>query len=88
MKTPAMFADRMELCGSSDLYIDRCRRLLECSDMLMLFELGGSQPGAGCRSESGHRVAVWGHGLIASDYSREGLHIHGEIRAIELDGGL
>ncbi len=76
MKTPAMFLDRMELCGNSDLYIDRCRRLLECSDMLMLLELCGS------------RVAVWGHGLSASDYSSGGLHISGEIRAIEFDGGL
>jgi hypothetical protein len=76
VKTPAMFLDRMELCGNSDLYIDRCRRLLECSDMLMLLELGGS------------RVAVWGHGLSASDYSSGGLHISGEIRAIEFDGGL
>jgi hypothetical protein len=58
------------------VYIDRCRRLLECSDMLMLLELGGS------------RVAVWGHGLSASDYSSGGLHISGEIRAIEVDGGL
>ena len=76
MKTPAMFSGRMELWGSSDLYIERCRRLLECSDMLMLLELSGS------------RVAVWGHGLSASDYSSEGLHISGEIRAIELNGGL
>ena len=76
MNTPAMFLDRMELCGNSDLYIDRCRRLLECSDMLMLLELAGS------------RVAVWGHGLSASDYSSGGLHISGEIRAIEFDGGL
>ena len=77
-----LFADRIEICGNSDIYFDRCRRLLECSDMLMLFELGGHQPG------SRHRAAVWGHGLSASDYSKEGLHISGEIRAIEFDGGL
>ena len=82
MKQPALFADRMELCGNTDLYIDRCRRLLECSDMLMLLELGGYKSG------SGHRAAVWGHGLSASDYSSDGLHIRGEIRAIEFDGGL
>ncbi len=76
MKKPAMFADRMELCGNTDLYVDKCRRLLECSDMLMLLELGG------------HRASVWGYGLTASDYSSEGLHISGEIRAIEFDGGL
>ncbi len=76
MKKPALFADRMDLCGNHDLYVDKCRRLLECSDMLMLLELGG------------HRVSIWGYGLTASDYSSDGLHISGEIRAIEFDGGL
>lgn len=76
MQKPPMFNDRMELCGNTDIYFDRCRRLLECSEMLMLLELGG------------HRVAVWGHGLTASDFSGGGLHIRGEIRAIEFDGGL
>lgn len=76
MKHPPLFDDRMELCGNSDIYFDRCRRLLECTDMLVLLELGG------------HRVAVWGHGLSASDYSSGGLHISGEIRTIEFDGGL
>lgn len=82
MKQPAMFADRLEFCGNTDLYVDRCRRLLECSDMLMLLELGAA------RTDSLHRVAVWGHGLSASDYSSGGLHISGEIRAVEFDGGL
>ena len=76
LQKPPMFSDRMELCGNTDIYFDRCRRLLECSEMLMLLELGG------------HRVAVWGHGLTASDYSSSGLHIRGDIRAIEFDGGL
>ncbi len=47
MQKPALFRDRMELCGNRDIYFDRCRRLLECSEMLMLLELDG------------HRVAVW-----------------------------
>lgn len=76
MQKPSLFSDRMELCGNTDIYFDRCRRLLECSEMLMLLEIGG------------HRVAVWGHGLTASDFSAEGLHISGEIRSIEFDGGL
>ena len=71
-----IFADRIELSGNTDIYFDRCRRLLECTDMLMLLEAGG------------HRIAVWGHELSASDYSSSGLHISGEIRAIEFDGGL
>ncbi len=71
-----MFADRMELCGNTDLYVDRCRRLLECSEMLVLLELGG------------HKVAVWGHQLRASDYAEGGLHVTGRICAVEFDGGL
>ena len=68
--------DRIELIGSSDAFFDRCRRLLECSDMLVQLEIRG------------HSVAVWGSGLTASDYSDGGLHIHGEIKAVEFDGGL
>ncbi len=71
-----LFADRIEICGNSDIYFDRCRRLLECSDMLVLLELGG------------HRVAVWGHGLSASDLAAGGLHVSGTICAVEFDGGL
>lgn len=76
MKQPALFADRIELSGNSDIYFDRCRRLLECTEMLVLLELGGC------------RVAVWGHGLSASDYNGGGLHVSGEIRTIEFNGGL
>ena len=73
----SIFADRMELVGNTDIYFERCGRLLECSDMLMLAELGG------------HRVAVWGRSLTADDLSRAGvLHIHGEIAAVEFDGGI
>ena len=76
MKPLPMFEDRMEICGNTDIYFDRCRRLLECSEMLVLAELGG------------HQVAVWGRDLTASDYSAGGLHVQGEIAAIEFDGGL
>ncbi|MBQ8920781.1 MAG: YabP/YqfC family sporulation protein [Oscillospiraceae bacterium] len=76
MQKPEMFRDRMELCGNTDMYFDKCRRLLECSEMLILAECGG------------HRIAVWGSGLSASDYSAGGLHVHGQIAAIEFDGGL
>ena len=71
-----LFEDRLELCGNTDLYVDRCRRVLECCDMLVQFECAG------------HRVAVWGSALTASDYSADGLHIHGSIAAVEFDGGL
>ena len=76
MQSASIFADRMEIHGNTDIYLDRCKRLLECSDLLVLAELGG------------HRVAVWGHGLTASDYSGGGLHVHGEICSVEFDGGL
>ena len=75
-RMPPLIPDRMEICGNTDLYLDCCTQLLECSDMLMLMRAGT------------HRVAVWGKELTASDYSRSGLHIRGEITAIEFDGGL
>ena len=68
--------DRIELCGNTDAFFDRCRRLLECSDMLVQLEI------------SGHSVAVWGAGLTVSDYADAGLHVHGRIAAVEFDGGL
>lgn len=76
MKRFSLFSDRMELIGNSGIYFDRCRRLLECSDMLVQLELGG------------HKVAVWGHGLSASDYAAGGLHVTGTICAVEFDGGM
>ena len=77
MKPFSIFGDRMELAGNTDIWFDRCERLLECSDSLMLAEIGG------------HRVAVWGRSLAADDLSRAGgLHVHGEIAAIEFDGGI
>ena len=68
--------DRIEICGNTDVYIDRCRRLLECSEMLVQLKTNG------------HTVAVWGKGLTATDFSSEGLHICGEISAVEFDGGI
>lgn len=76
MKQASLFTDRIELCGNTDIYFDRCRRLLECSDMLVQLELGG------------HKVAVWGRGLSATDLSAGGLHVRGEILSVEFDGGL
>ena len=69
--------DCIEIRGNRELFIDRCRRLLECSDVLMLAETHGL------------RVAVWGSGLLADDYGAAGLHIRGEITAIEFtrEGG-
>jgi hypothetical protein len=68
--------DRIELCCNTDVFFDRCRRLLECSDMLVQLEIRG------------HSVAVWGRGLTASDYADGRLHVQGQIAAVEFDGGL
>ena len=68
--------DRIEICGNTDIFFDCCRRLTECSDMLMQLQING------------HTVAVWGRELTASDYSGGGLHIHGEIAAVEFDRGI
>lgn len=76
-RIPLPFSDdRIEICGNTDVYIDRCRRLLECSEMLVQLKI------------CGHSVAVWGKGLTATDFSEAGLHISGEIAAIEFDGGI
>ncbi|MBR5405874.1 MAG: hypothetical protein IK107_06220 [Oscillospiraceae bacterium] len=64
--------DCIELRGNTDVFIDRCRRLTECSDVLMLAEIRGL------------RVAVWGRDLAADDYSAHGLHIRGEVLSVEL----
>lgn len=70
------FEDSIELSGNTDAYFDQCRRLLECSEMLVQLQTDA------------HRVTVWGKDLTASDYSQHGLHIHGEISVLEFDGGL
>ena len=76
MQPASVFADRMEICGNTDIYFDCCKRLLECSELLVQAELGR------------HRISVWGHGLTASDFGGGGLHVHGEICTVEFDGGL
>lgn len=68
--------DTIELSGNTDIYFDKCRRLLECSEMLVQLQTNR------------HTVTVWGKNLSASDYSLHGLHISGEIAVIEFDGGL
>jgi hypothetical protein len=64
--------DFIEIHSNTDVFIDRCRRLTECSDVLMLLEIRGL------------RVAVWGKNMTADDYSSHGLHIRGEILSVEL----
>ena len=66
----------IEINGNTDTFFDCCKRLLECSEMLMLLQTPA------------HRIAVWGRDLQASDYSVHGLHIQGSISVIEFDGGL
>ncbi|MBR5372576.1 MAG: hypothetical protein IK130_10230 [Oscillospiraceae bacterium] len=64
--------DFIEIHGNTDVFIDRCRRLTECSDVLMMLEIRGL------------RVAVWGRDMTADDFSVHGLHIRGEILSVEL----
>lgn len=64
--------DCIEIHSNTDVFIDKCRKLTECSDVLMLCEVRGL------------RVAVWGKHLAADDYSAHGLHICGEILSVEL----
>ena len=68
-----IFADRIEIAGNTDIYLDPCRRLLECSDILVIAE------------NTRHRISVWGQNLSASDYTSEGLHVHGVISSIEFE---
>lgn len=68
--------DIIELSGNTDAYFDHCRRLLECSEMLIQLQTNA------------HTVSIWGKALTANDYSAHGLHISGEIAVIEFDGGL
>ncbi len=75
-KNPLLLEDTIEISGNSDIYFDRCRRLLECSNLLVQLQTHG------------HTISVWGSGLTASDYSLHGLHVKGEIAMIEFDGGL
>jgi len=63
--------DCIEIRSNTDVFIDQCRKLTECSDVLMLCEMRGL------------RVAVWGKNLLADDYSAHGLHICGEVMSVE-----
>lgn len=68
--------DTIEISGNHDIFFDKCRRLLECSEQLVQLKTDT------------HTVTIWGKDMTASDYSLRGLHIHGEIAVIEFDGGL
>lgn len=68
--------DHIQLMGNTDAFFNPCRRLLECSDMLIQLRT------------TKHTVSVWGRGLTATDFGIDGLHIEGEIATIEFDGGL
>lgn len=71
-----LIEDSIQLIDNTDAYFDKCRRLLECSEMLVQLQTNT------------HRITIWGKNLTASDYSQHGLHISGEIATIEFDGGL
>ena len=68
--------DHIQIMSNTDAFFNPCRRLLECSDMLIQLQT------------TKHTVSVWGKSLTATDFGNDGLHIEGEIATIEFDGGL
>ena len=68
--------DHIQIVGNTDVYFNPCKRLLECSELLMRVQTAK------------HTVDIWGEHLTATDFGKDGLHIEGKIATIELDGGL
>ncbi len=77
MRTELLFPhEHIQMIGNTDIFFTPCKRLLECSEMLVQLQTGR------------HTIAVWGENLTATDFGTEGLHIEGRIASIEFDGGL
>lgn len=68
--------DHIQIIGNTDIFFTPCKRLLECSEMLVQLQTAK------------HSIAVWGQNLTATDFGAEGLHVEGTIASIEFDGGL
>lgn len=63
----------LHIAGNRELILENCRRIEECSDVLMRLISGDL-----C-------VQVWGSGLRAFDFKTGGLVIRGKIEQIELE---
>lgn len=63
----------LHLDGNRELIVENCRRIEECSDVLVSL------------SCSGMTVNVWGNDLRTFDYKTGGLVVRGRISRIELE---
>ncbi len=63
----------IHISGNRELILENCRRIEECSDVLMSLSCGRIL------------VNVWGSDLRAFDYKTGGLVIRGKISRVELE---
>lgn len=63
----------IHISGNRELILENCRRIVECSDVLMSLSCGRIL------------VNVWGSDLRAFDYKTGGLVIRGKISRVELE---
>lgn len=62
----------IHIAGNRELIVENCRRIEECSDVLMSLACGKLL------------IHIWGNNLRAFDYKTGGLVIRGKISQIEL----
>lgn len=62
----------IHIAGNQELIVENCRRIEECSDVLMSLACGKLL------------IHIWGNNLRAFDYKTGGLVIRGKISQIEL----
>lgn len=63
----------IHIAGNRELILENCRRIEECSDVLMSMNCGGLL------------VHIWGSDLRAYDYRTGGIVIRGKISRVELE---
>ncbi len=63
----------IHIAGNREVILENCRRIEECSDVLMSLTCGKLL------------IQIWGNDLRAFDYKTGGLVIRGKISQIELD---
>ncbi|MBQ6945085.1 MAG: YabP/YqfC family sporulation protein [Ruminococcus sp.] len=63
----------IHIAGNREIILENCRRIEECSDVLMSLACGKLL------------IHIWGNDLRAFDYKTGGLVIRGKIAQIELE---
>ena len=63
----------IHISGNREILLENCRRIEECSDVLMSLACGKLL------------IHIWGNNLRAFDYKTGGLVIRGKIAQIELE---